>query len=217
MRKIDRTNEININNQGCEMQIIEYKDSNNITIQFLDENKAIIHTKYERFKNGNICNPFYPTVYNIGYIGNTTCSKNGVHKYSYKVWRDMLSRCYNKREQSIKPNYKGCSVCKEWLCYENFEKWYNNNYYELKNEPLNLDKDIMIRNNKIYSPTTCLLVPKRINQLFININTNHKYTEEKYHKSYKEYKEPIIKKTVLSYKDKLPLNIYDILINYEVK
>lgn len=33
--------------------------------------------------------------------------------------------------------------------------------------PLCVDKDILVHGNKLYSPETCLLVPQRINLLFI--------------------------------------------------
>ena len=32
---------------------------------------------------------------------------------------------------------------------------------------MNLDKDILIKGNKIYSPETCIFVPKNINLLFV--------------------------------------------------
>lgn len=32
---------------------------------------------------------------------------------------------------------------------------------------MELDKDILIKGNKIYSPNTCLIVPQRINLLFV--------------------------------------------------
>lgn len=35
-----------------------------------------------------------------------------------------------------------------------------------------LDKDILIKNNKIYSPNTCIFVPQRINNLFTKTNKN---------------------------------------------
>lgn len=200
MRRIDRIGEIGINHQGCKMEIVEYNNANDLTIKFLEYDNSFVKSRYNKFNKGNVDNPFYPTVQGIGYIGYTNASKNGKHKESYNVWRDMLSRCYNKREQSKKPSYIGCEVCEEWLCFETFEKWYNENYYNLENEPLNLDKDILFSNNKIYSPKTCLLVPKRINQLFIRINFNHKSAELKYKMPYKEYKENKIREVVSQYK-----------------
>ena len=51
--------------------------------------------------------------------------------------------------------------------FQNFAEWYEENKYEVHGEKIHLDKDILIKGNKIYSPETCLLVPQRINDLFI--------------------------------------------------
>lgn len=82
----------------------------------------------------------------------------------------MLNRCYGGKLKA----YEKCSVCDEWLCYANFEEWYNNNYYKTDNEPMNLDKDILINGNKIYSPETCMFVPERINLLFVGKESKHR-------------------------------------------
>ena len=79
---------------------------------------------------------------------------NGKHTKVYSVWHDMLGRCYNKKYQEKKPTYIGCTVCEEWHNFQNFAKWYEENYYEVNNEEMALDKDILIKGNKIYSPQT---------------------------------------------------------------
>lgn len=91
-------------------------------------------------------------------------NKQSKNKKSYRVWLSMIYRCYGK---NIRPYYKNCNVCNEWLCYENFEKWFNENYYEIDNEIVALDKDIFSCENKIYSPNTCIFVPQRINSAFV--------------------------------------------------
>ena len=49
----------------------------------------------------------------------------------------------------------------EWLhSQENFQKWLNGKRWAL-------DKDILIKRNKIYSPDTCCLVPQEVNAIFI--------------------------------------------------
>ena len=49
----------------------------------------------------------------------------------------------------------------EWLHgQENFEKW-----AQLNNGAV--DKDIIVKNNKIYCPETCVLVPINVNNLFV--------------------------------------------------
>lgn len=79
----------------------------------------------------------------------------------------MLRRCYDKKEQEIHSSYVGCTVCEEWHNFQNFAKWYEENYYEIKNERMHLDKDILFKKNKIYSPDKCVFVPQTINSLFV--------------------------------------------------
>ena len=43
----------------------------------------------------------------------------------------------------------------------------DDNYYEIEGEEMNLDKDILVKHNKIYSPETCVFVPHKINKLFV--------------------------------------------------
>lgn len=78
----------------------------------------------------------------------------------------MLSRCYSAKFQEKRPSYIGCSVSDDWLYYPNFKKWYDENYYEINNKTAQLDKDILIKGNKIYSADTCVFVPGFINNLF---------------------------------------------------
>ena len=43
-------------------------------------------------------------------------------------------------------------------------------FYEVENEKRHLDKDILFKDSKIYSPETCVFVPQRINALFVKSN-----------------------------------------------
>ena len=81
-KREERLGEINISNEGCKMMIIEYKNKNNIIIEFQDGYKAKIHTDYTTFKRGEIKNPFYPSVYGVGYLGEGKykASENGKNK-----------------------------------------------------------------------------------------------------------------------------------------
>ena len=85
---------------------------------------------------------------------------------AYSYWHSMIRRCYSKKDQLKNPTYSICTVCKEWQCYENFKKWFDENYYEIPNERMCLDKDVLIKNNKEYSPQNCAFVPTEINGLF---------------------------------------------------
>lgn len=37
---------------------------------------------------------------------------------------------------------------------------------------MHVDKDVMIKDNKIYSPETCIFLPQRINMIFMKKNRN---------------------------------------------
>lgn len=82
---------------------------------------------------------------------------------AYSYWNSMLRRCYSEVALKLNPSYRGCSVCDEWRVYSNFKKWFEDNYVE----GYELDKDILCKGNKVYSPDTCCFVPKRINSLMI--------------------------------------------------
>lgn len=88
----------------------------------------------------------------------------GVKQKSYEVWKNMIIRCYEKKRRRSWLAYEGCSVCQEWLTFSNFKKWFDKNYIE----GYQLDKDILVKGNKIYSPQNCCFVPSRINSLVVN-------------------------------------------------
>lgn len=165
-------NEERYNNQGCLMKIVEYNNSKDIVVEFQDDYKYKHRTNYTKFKKGNIKNKFFPSFYGIAFQGDSSSINNDKEeKKSYRMWRAMIDRCYGKQDKN-NVAYKGCSVCEDWLCYSNFEKWFDENYYEIENDVMCLDKDILVKKNKIYSPETCLIVPKRINGLFLKANKN---------------------------------------------
>lgn len=114
--------------------------------------------------NKKICGVGY---LGVGYYKPTI---NGKTTIAYNAWRNMIHRCYDKEYQNIKTTYKECILCEEWLNFQNFAKWCDKNYYMIDNEIMNLDKDILCKGNKIYSPETCIFVPQRINKLFIKSN-----------------------------------------------
>lgn len=77
----------------------------------------------------------------------------------YETWRGMLKRCYSDKCLSKHPTYVGCTVCDEWLYFSKFKSWMQSQDYN--NKPL--DKDLLVQDNKIYSPDTCVFVSREIN------------------------------------------------------
>ena len=78
----------------------------------------------------------------------------------YRTWITMLKRCYNNNNETYQ-TYNKIYVCNEWLNLSNFSDWYNRNYIE----NFDMDKDLYIPNNLVYSSETCLFVPHYINML----------------------------------------------------
>lgn len=108
--------------------------------------------------------------YGIGYYGKEFENVKLIDIPSYRTWRMMLQRCYDEKVHKVEPRYKDCAVCEEWHSLFRFNEWYLKNYYSISNERMELDKDILLKNNKIYSPDTCVFVPQRINTLFVTAN-----------------------------------------------
>lgn len=169
----ERLNEERLNNQGCLMKIVEYNDALDIVIEFQDEYKARVHTEYSNYKRGNVKNPYYPSVYGVGITGNkypTWIIGTDNHTKEYRAWMNMLIRCFDKKTKERYPTYKDATCCKEWLLFENFYEWLHKQENFEKwyvNDDWHLDKDIILKGNKTYSPETCCLVPYNVNKLFI--------------------------------------------------
>jgi len=156
-------------------KIIKQYVDNGITkydIEF--ECGVIVHgTQHSQTKHGDVKHPFTKSLFNIGYLGigeykPTMMCSDGIKRMTpqYNTWFNFLNRCYNKKYQMNKPTYEGCTVCDEWLNFQTFSKWYDDNYYQLGNEEMFLDKDILNKGNKIYSHANCIFVTKPINSLF---------------------------------------------------
>lgn len=94
---------------------------------------------------------------------------NGVRKITWRCpfyvrWAKMITRCYSEVFILDNPAYSGCSVCNEWHKFSNFKIWMELQVWE----GLHLDKDIILENNKIYSPDTCAFVSKSTNNFILD-------------------------------------------------
>lgn len=80
----------------------------------------------------------------------------------YSKWQGMLKRCYSPNYHKTRPTYIGCSVCPEWRYFSKFRLWMENQKWE----GMELDKDLLVKDNQVYSPNTCCFIPQAINSLF---------------------------------------------------
>lgn len=86
----------------------------------------------------------------------------------YGLWKDMLFRCTEKYWAKT-PNYTGVSCSNNFKNYSFFYKWCQSQvgFHDSteKGRAWALDKDLLIKGNKLYSEDTCVFVPNSINNL----------------------------------------------------
>ena len=98
------------------------------------------------------------------YPGKYVAKEGNKHTKEYALWRSMLVRCY-KEELNFNVTYKDCSVAEEWKDFQVFAEWCNSQF-NFRFPGMFLDKDILVKGNKEYSPNTCCFVPRDVNNLF---------------------------------------------------
>lgn len=168
-QKDNRIGEMSVHKSGLKMIILEYDTRKSILIKFLDSGE-LVTTNYSSFINGTvkIKKPYEKTVYGVGYFGEGIhrSSRNNRMNHKYKTWHEMIRRCYDKKKLKSNPSYFDCTVCDEWHNFQSFGDWYDNNFYQIEGEQMHLDKDILVKWNRVYSPESCIFVPARINCIF---------------------------------------------------
>lgn len=165
---IDRIGEEGYNNNGSLMVIVSYRKYDDIDVYFPEYDWTRYNCKYVNFKHGKIKCPYEPRYYGKGYLGegNHNIKENGECTKCYRTWHHMLERCYDEKHRDKYKTYEDCYINEEWLNYQNFADWFDENYYEIDNEQMSIDKDILCKGNKEYGPNTCVFTPQKINSLF---------------------------------------------------
>lgn len=239
----NRVGEKYLTNQGYWVEVIEQLNNNNYTIKF-EDGLVVYDKQYHHLTKGQIKNPYHPSLFGVGYlsVGKYKAFNGKDLTILYKTWHGMLRRCYDEKHQEKYPTYKDCSVSKEWLNFQMFAEWFEKNYVD----GWCLDKDILIKGNKVYSLETCCFIPQEINNLFTKANKirgkypigvskqGNKFVAKLYKKdrqthlgyfntpeeafqAYKVAKEVYIKEVADKYKGQITDQIYRILIYYKVK
>lgn len=153
----------------------------------------------------------------------------------YNKWHRMFQSCYDD------PVYIGCSVSEEWHTLSTFKDWYYSQSNYGKPDMI-LDKNILVRGNKIYGSQYCRLVPRRLCRLLIYSagytftyrkekvkfaalcnNKTTQYlgsfdTAEEAFIAYKTYKEKLIKSIAEEYYEQnlIDLDIRNALLNWTI-
>ena len=131
-------------------KILEYTNAKCVLIEFMATG-FITTTQSVHIRTGKVKDPYTPNVEGVGYLGRGeyTTAKD---KKAYQTWKSMFVRCYSHDYHSS-ASYEGCTVAREWHCFQDFATWFYSNFIE----GYHLDKDI-IGTGKEYSPDTCIFV-----------------------------------------------------------
>lgn len=134
------------------------------TIQFTETGTTMDVYK-DNASKGKVKDPYRKTVYGVGWLGDIDKSIP-YWKQANQLWRNMMKRCYSLKDE--RGYYGRAFVDERWKCFSNFledlpklnnfDKW-------LKGTPkYNLDKDLLVEGNKVYSFKTCQFVSEYENK-----------------------------------------------------
>lgn len=149
--------------------IVAFEGARNITIKFCNTG-TICHVSSQQIREGTVYDPLAKTKCGVGYfgIGKFNSKDNSVE---YKAWNSMMTRAYSDEYKEKFPTYVGVSVCEDWHNFQNFAEWCNSQHNFGKKGWV-LDKDILKRGNKVYSPEYCRFVHHSINALVVKCDAN---------------------------------------------
>ena len=154
-----------------DFKVLKYNDSYNVEMQFLKTGYETSAT-LGNIRNGKVKDPYAPSVYGVGITGTKYVYKiNGVQTKEYKLWCSMLRRCYSDANvcdnfKKKYPTYEGCEVSDNFKSYEYFYEWCQKQI-GFGVDGWQLDKDLLIKGNKVYSESTCVFIPAEINTVLI--------------------------------------------------
>ena len=147
-----------------DFKILKYNDAKNVEIQFLKTRYCKV-AEMKNVRNGYVKDPCSPSIYGVGILGTRyPISEGGVKTKEYVLWQSMLVRCYSDVLKKRCPTYEGCEVSDKFLYYEYFYEWCNKQI-GFSNKDWHLDKDLLVKGNKLYSENTCVFIPSEINTL----------------------------------------------------
>ena len=145
-----------------DFKILKYNDARNVEIQFINTGFETVAT-LDNIRKGYVKDPYVQSVYGIGVSGTKyPPTISGRNTKEYVLWKSMLQRCYSDAYQKKQPTYEGCEVSDNFKSYEYFHEWCNKQIGFGVNG-FELDKDLLIKGNKLYSEDSCVFIPADVN------------------------------------------------------
>lgn len=146
-----------------------------VVVRFLNTG-YITECDPHNFKKNKARDYLQPNVQGVGVLGYVEHISGRLRDMpEYRIWESVLHRCYGIEDYSVSnSSYENAFVEDRWRRFDyfledipyipryNMWKRFKEEYPKTKNI-FEFDKDMLIRNNKIYSRNTCMFVPKFIN------------------------------------------------------
>ena len=149
-----------------DFKVLKYNGSKNVKIQFLNTGFEVV-VELGSIRKGEVKDSYSPSVYGVGVTGTKyPITVDDVITKEYVLWRGMLKRCYSDVYKKRYPTYEGCKVSNKFKNYEYFYEWCHKQIgFDVKG--WHLDKDLLIKGNKVYSEDSCIFIPSEINLLLV--------------------------------------------------
>lgn len=146
--------------------VLEYNNARDVTIKFLNTGN-VRKTGTSELKKGEIRdNEAFP-VYSVGVMDVPNEARRNVPiPKEYSIWNGVRQRCYNENIRHLTPSYQEAEMSENFKRYSYFKEWCNKQI-GFDQDGWQLDKDILIKGNKIYSEDNCCFVPPEINTLIL--------------------------------------------------
>lgn len=148
--------------------VTKYINSTEVYISFLETGYSTV-SRMGCIISGNVKDKLLPSVRGVGVIGDEAIKCGGKYTREYKLWQDMLGRCYSQKLHARVPSYADCTTSENFNYFPIFKKWCHSQIgfdsLDDRGRRFQLDKDILIKGNKIYSENTCVFVPQEVNLL----------------------------------------------------
>ena len=149
-----------------DFKVLKYNDAKDVEIQFINTGFEVV-VELGSIRKGEVKDSYSPSVYGVGILGTKYPSTvNGVLTKEYVLWRGMLGRCYSNTYKKKYPTYESCEVSDKFKSYEYFYEWCNKQI-GFSNQSWQLDKDLLIKGNKVYSEDSCVFIPQEINKVLV--------------------------------------------------
>lgn len=145
-------------------KVLEYVSNKEVFVQFL-KTGYVTKTSVSNIREGLVKDKMMPFVVGEGFCDAPALDTNGEILKEYRVWHSMLTRCYNEKYLNRYPAYRGCEVSDNFKSFKFFKNWFESQEFV---EGYVLDKDLLVKGNRVYSENTCCFVPEVVNLLLAN-------------------------------------------------